>query len=66
MELVLNGKPVRVEAHGSLAELLVDLQLAGKRVAVERNGHIVPRSAHASTPVGDGDRIEIVCAVGGG
>ena len=46
--------------------LLATLQLAGKKVAVERNGEIVPRSAHGSTLVLDGDRLEIVVAVGGG
>jgi sulfur carrier protein len=40
--------------------------LAGKRVAVERNGEIVPKSQHASVAVAAGDRIEIVVAVGGG
>ncbi|MCD6042082.1 MAG: thiamine-biosynthesis protein ThiS, partial [Burkholderiales bacterium] len=42
------------------------LNLSGKKVAVERNGEIVPRSAHASTLLADGDRLEIVVAVGGG
>jgi sulfur carrier protein len=40
--------------------------LAGKKVAVERNGEIVPRGAHASTLLTEGDRLEIVVAVGGG
>jgi sulfur carrier protein len=40
--------------------------LLGKRVAVERNGEIVPKSCHAETTLHDGDRIEIVVAVGGG
>ncbi|MEI2740165.1 MAG: sulfur carrier protein ThiS [Chitinophagaceae bacterium] len=39
---------------------------AGKRIAVERNGEIVPRGRHAETVLADGDRIEIVVAVGGG
>jgi sulfur carrier protein len=42
------------------------LNLAGRKVAVERNGEIVPRSAHAATLLADGDRVEIVVAVGGG
>jgi len=42
------------------------MALEGKKVAVERNGEIVPRGAHGSTPVADGDRLEIVVAVGGG
>jgi thiamine biosynthesis protein ThiS len=39
---------------------------AGKRVAVERNGEIVPKSKHAATPLAEGDQVEIVVAVGGG
>jgi sulfur carrier protein len=46
--------------------LLEKLELVGKKVAVERNGEIVPKSAHASTVLADGDRLEIVVAVGGG
>ena len=50
----------------SLAELVESLGIAGKRVAIERNAEIVPRTRHASTPLVDGDRVEIVVAVGGG
>jgi sulfur carrier protein len=42
------------------------MALAGKKVAVERNGEIVPRAAHGATLLADGDRLEIVVAVGGG
>jgi sulfur carrier protein len=49
-----------------VAALLSTLNLVGKKVAVERNGEIVPRSAHASTVLADGDQLEIVVAVGGG
>ena len=49
-----------------VAQLLEVLALAGKRVAVERNGEIVPRSRHADTALAAGDRLEIVVAVGGG
>jgi sulfur carrier protein len=49
-----------------VAALIGRLALTGKRVAVERNGEIVPKSAHDSTWVADGDRLEIVVAVGGG
>jgi sulfur carrier protein len=49
-----------------VAALIGRLALTGKRVAVERNGEIVPKSAHHSTLVADGDRLEIVVAVGGG
>ena len=48
-----------------MVELLDTLGYAGKRVAVERNGEIVPKSQHAQTTLADGDQIEIVVAVGG-
>ena len=50
----------------TVADLLRELALEGKRIAVERNGEIVPRSRYAETPVAGGDRLEIVGAVGGG
>lgn len=61
----LNGEPVTL-APCTVAQLLTERGLTGKRVAVERNGDIVPRSRHASTHLADGDRLEIVVAVGGG
>jgi sulfur carrier protein len=66
IEVTVNGAAHRLERPLELAALLCRLELAGKKVAVERNGEIVPRSAHASTLVSDGDRLEIVVAVGGG
>ncbi|HVL57872.1 MAG TPA: sulfur carrier protein ThiS [Burkholderiaceae bacterium] len=66
MEIRVNGESHRVAAGASVADLLARLQLTGKRVAVERNGEIVPRSRHQATPLAPGDRIEIVVAVGGG
>lgn len=50
----------------TVAELVHELALDGKRIAVERNGMIVPRSRYADTPVAAGDSLEIVGAVGGG
>ena len=50
----------------TVADLVAELSLAGKRVAVERNGEIVPKSLHPQVPLADGDRLEIVVAVGGG
>jgi sulfur carrier protein len=67
MQLTVNGtlrtfdRPVR-----TVADLVHELTLEGKRIAVERNGEIVPRSRYAQTPVEAGDRLEIVGAVGGG
>jgi sulfur carrier protein len=62
----VNGAAHRLEQPLDVAALIARLALQGKRIAVERNGEIVPRSAHGSTVVADGDRLEIVVAVGGG
>lgn len=66
LELVINGEPRSFPAPLTVAGLVEALDLAGKRVAIERNGEIVPRSRHAETPLASGDRLEIVVAVGGG
>lgn len=66
IQVTVNGTAHRLERPLELAALLARLELAGKKIAVERNGEIVPKSAHASTLVADGDRLEIVVAVGGG
>ena len=66
IELSVNGAVKRIEPGASVARLLESLDLAGKRIAVERNGEIVPRSRYAETALAEGDRLEIVVAVGGG
>ena len=66
IELVINGEPRSFPAPLNVAQLVQALDLAGKRIAIERNGEIVPRSQHADTALADGDRLEIVVAVGGG
>ena len=66
MQLTVNGTPHSFEQSPNLAQLLATLNLAGKRLAVERNGEIVPRSQFAETLLADGDKLEIVVAVGGG
>ena len=66
IEVRINGAPRRFQAPLDVATLLSQLEMAGKKVAVERNGEIVPKSAHARTLVADGDQLEIVVAVGGG
>ena len=66
MKITVNGSTRAYEAPLALAELLRRMALAGKKVAVERNGEIVPRGAHGATLLADGDRLEIVVAVGGG
>ncbi len=64
IQVIVNGAQHRFEHPLDVAALVARLQLAGKRIAVERNGEIVPKSAHGSTLVADGDRLEIVVAVG--
>ena len=66
ISVTINGEQRRFDAPLNCAELLARLELEGKRVALERNGEIVPRSRHAQERVADGDRLEIVVAVGGG
>jgi sulfur carrier protein len=64
--ITLNGTPREFPAPLTFAQLLDELELAGKRLAVERNGEIVPRSSFGQSRLADGDRIEVVIAVGGG
>jgi sulfur carrier protein len=64
--LRINGQPRQFPAPLSIAELVLELDLSGKRIAVEKNGEIVPRSQHGNAQVVDGDQLEIVVAVGGG
>jgi sulfur carrier protein len=66
IQLSVNGQVRRFELGANIAQLLDTLELAGKRVAVERNGEIVPRGRYAATRLADGDALEIVVAVGGG
>jgi sulfur carrier protein len=66
IQVTVNGAAHRLEQPLQISALLEKLALVGKKVAVERNGEIVPRSAHESTVLADGDRLEIVVAVGGG
>jgi sulfur carrier protein len=66
IQLSVNGQIRRVEPGSDVARLIQALELSGKRIAVEKNGEIVPRSRYAGTPLTDGDSLEIVVAVGGG
>jgi sulfur carrier protein len=66
MKLTVNGKVHECPAGLTISALLEQLALLGRRVAVERNGDIVPRSQHAAVVLTEGDQIEIVVAVGGG
>jgi sulfur carrier protein len=66
VKLVVNGNEREVPDALTVCGLLALLELDQRRVAVERNREIVPRSTHAGVELEDGDRIEIVQMVGGG
>ena len=66
IQVTVNGARHRFESPLDVRAMLEKLQMAGKKVAVEKNGEIVPRSLHQQTLVADGDQLEIVVAVGGG
>ena len=66
MNIKLNGESHTLTRHMSLQELLEAEGLAERRVAVEVNGEIVPRSQHGERALAEGDVIEIVHALGGG
>ena len=66
MQLTVNGENLALEGVADVAALVAALGLDSRKVAVERNLEIVPRSAYARTALADGDRIEIVQFVGGG
>jgi sulfur carrier protein len=66
IRIMVNGEMHQLGDASSVAALLAARGLTGKRVAVELNGAIVPRSRHAETSLTEADRIEIVVAVGGG
>jgi sulfur carrier protein len=64
--LTINGTNRNFSAPLNVAELLEQLGFSGKRIALERNGSIVPRSTYAAVQLLDGDKLEVVVAVGGG
>ena len=66
MDITLNGEPRSLATPVTVHELLQAEGLVERRVAVEVNGSIVPRGRHATHPLADGDRVEIVHALGGG
>ena len=66
LRLTVNGEAAECRPGTTVVAPLASMDTAGKRVAVERNGEIVPRSQHATTALEPGDRLEIVIAVGGG
>lgn len=66
MRIRLNGESHALRQPLSLAQLVTQLELTGKRIAVEVNDELVPRSEHAEYQLHDGDKVEIVQAIGGG
>lgn len=66
MRLILNGESRELPDALTVEGLVEQLSLVGKRFAVERNGEVVPKSQHGTVAMKDGDRIEIIVAVGGG
>ena len=66
MHIQLNGEAYALSETLSVAGLIEHLQLAGRRVAVELNFEIVPRSLYETTLLKEGDTLEIVHAIGGG
>ena len=66
MQIHLNGEVTRIEPALTIADLLERFGYGQRKVAVEVNHEIVPRSAHATRALADGDRVEVVTAFGGG
>ncbi|CAM3526405.1 sulfur carrier protein ThiS [Halomonas casei] len=66
IQIELNGEPHTLAAGLTAADLVEQLGLSGRRIAVEINEEIVPRSQHANTCLADGDHVEVVHAIGGG
>jgi sulfur carrier protein len=66
MRLLLNGEERDIAGIASIADLVAVLGLDARKVAVERNLEIAPRSTYAGVRLADGDRIEIVTFIGGG
>jgi len=66
LALSVNGEPVEAPPDATVRRLLELLQLDGRRIAVAVNRDVVPRSEYEERSLGDGDRIEILEAVGGG
>ncbi|MBS7661801.1 sulfur carrier protein ThiS [Pseudomonas lalucatii] len=66
MDVQINGKRERLPDGLSLAQLLVRLDLQSRRLAIEHNLDVVPRSQYATVRLQQGDRLEIVHAIGGG
>lgn len=66
LRLKVNGAERRFAPPLTVLGLVGELGVQGRRIAIERNGEIVPRSRYAEVQLADGDRLEVVVAVGGG
>ena len=66
IQVTVNGAAQRFDGPVNVRQVLEKLSMAGKKVAVERNGEIVPRSLHQEVMIENGDQLEIVVVVGGG
>ena len=66
LEIIVNGNSKVLSAPATVKQLIKDMDLLGKRIAVEINGEIVPASQHSNVQLSSGDSVEIVGAIGGG
>jgi sulfur carrier protein len=66
MQIQVNGETMEFGDNATVADLIQRMQLQGRRLAVEVNEDIVPRSEHPTFSLSDGDRVEVVHAIGGG
>lgn len=66
IRLTINGQSQHFDTSINVTQLIAHLKLQGKRIAIERNGEIVPRSQFSEQFLTDGDQLEVVVAVGGG
>lgn len=66
IEVVVNGAAKKIAPGTTVAQLIAELGLGDRRVAVERNREVVPRDRHATCQLEAGDRLELVAFVGGG
>ena len=66
MEVIINGDQHLIDSSYSLMDLLVSLEMTQGQIAIELNGEIIPKSTFEQQQLSDGDKIEIVQAIGGG
>jgi sulfur carrier protein len=66
MQLVINGQEKDLQSGSTITQMLMELDITGSHIAVALNFQVVPRSNYDQTPLHEGDKVEIVHAVGGG